>query len=83
MEAGSIERLVGKTIRIKVESSTSEEPKYYHGKLSRLALSYRIWNPEIIYPDGTKEQIDGFRTVRQIDLDEGRVEVVNHPARKL
>ena len=86
MEAKSIDKLIGKTVRIKVDKPKSNKtpiPEYYQGKLVRLASSYRIWDPETVYSNGTKKQMGGFRTVRQIDLDESRVEVIKHPARKL
>ncbi len=78
----SIDKLVGKTVRVKAESHRPEAPEYYQGKLDRFALSHMIWEPEVTYPDGTRKQITGFRTVRQRDLDEGRVEVIDDPVRK-
>lgn len=82
-EAKSIDKLVGRTIKLKAESHRPEAPEYYQGKLERFMTGHRIFEPLKVYPDGARRQIDGFRAVRQRDLDEGRVEVVKQPVQKL
>jgi hypothetical protein len=75
-EAKNIDSLVGRTIILESDSCIPGSPEYYQGKLERYVVGHRIWEPLEVYPDGTKKKKKRFVTVRQSDLDKGRIEII-------
>ncbi|MBW2977907.1 hypothetical protein KY331_03620 [Candidatus Woesearchaeota archaeon] len=73
----SINRLVGKIIRLRGESLNGNGHVYYQGELERFLGGYIIRDPLKIYPDGTKKETGGWKHLLERDYEEGELVVVS------
>lgn len=79
IDKSDISKLVGREVRLKVNPVNGNGHVYYQGKLEKHIVNgwYVIYDPLMIYPDGTRIKTNGWKQIRPIDY--GNVGLASAP----